>query len=229
MYNRRQNVFMAKKLLSQIIYNSAYVEGCNVTFPQTETILNGMRVNNVNVKDIQTVINLRDAWNFILNHLDDPIDITFINRVNENISRNESLDWGVLRYGNVGISGTNYRPDIPNEAVVIQKLEEINKLADPIEKACEYFCWATRSQLYWDGNKRTSTVVANAILIREGGGLFTISEETAEEFNEKLLWLYNKNDAEPLKIYIKNQIESVSQQFSFDRVIEEDTGMQQSM
>lgn len=81
MYNRRQNVFMAKKLLSQIIYNSAYVEGCNVTFPQTETILQGMRVNNVKVDDIQTIINLRDAWNFILNHLDDPIDLKFINKV----------------------------------------------------------------------------------------------------------------------------------------------------
>lgn len=215
MYTRKQNVFMAKKLLSQIIYNSAYVEGCNVTFPQTETILQGMRVHNVKMDDIQTIINLRDAWNFVLSHLDDELDLNFMNKVNENISRNESLEWGVLRYGNVGISGTNYRPEIPNAQSVTQKLNDLNQIDDPVEKACEYFCWATRAQLYWDGNKRTSTLVANAILIKNGSGLFTISEETAEEFNEKLLWLYNKNDTAPLKIYIKNQIESVSQQFSF--------------
>lgn len=178
------------------------------------------------MKDIQTVINLRDAWRFILNHLDGPIDLKFINKVNENISRNESLDWGVLRYGSVGISGTNHQPDIPNEADVIRKLAEIDKQTDPREKACEYFCWATRCQLFWDGNKRTSTIVANAILIREGGGLFTISEETAEEFNEKLLWIYNKNDAEPLKHYMKNQIEAVSQQFSFEKDIQENIEMQ---
>lgn len=229
MYNRRQNVFMAKKLLSQIIYNSAYVEGCNVTFPQTETILQGMRVNNVKVDDIQTIINLRDAWNFILNHLDESIDLKFINKVNEHISRNESLDWGVLRSGNVGINGTNYRPKVPNEIEVIQKLKEIKKIVDPVEKASEYFCWAAHVQLYWNGNKSTSIVVANAILIREGGGLFTIGEETAEEFNEKLLWFYNQNDAEPLKLYIKNQIEAVSQQFSFEKENQENTGMQQSM
>lgn len=226
MYTRKQNVFMAKKLLSQIIYNSAYVEGCNITFPQTETILQGMRVNNVKMDDIQTIINLRDAWNFILMHLDDDLDLTFINKVNENISRNESLDWGVLRYGKVGISGTNYRPDIPNAQAVMQKLQELNQLNDPVEKACEYFCWATHAQLYWDGNKRTSTLVANAILIKDGGGLFTISEETAEEFNDKLLMLYNHNDAQPLKKYIQNQIEAVSQQFSFERPIEQEENTQ---
>lgn len=223
MYTRKQNVFMAKKLLSQIIYNSAYVEGCNVTFPQTETILQGMRINNVKMNDIQTIINLRDAWNFILTHLDDDLDLAFINKVNENISRNESLDWGVLRYGNVGISGTNYRPEIPNAQAVIQKLSELNQISDPVEKASEYFSWATRAQLYWDGNKRTSTLVANAILIKSGGGLFTISEETAEEFNENLLHLYNQNDPQPLKKYIHNQIEAVSQQFSFESPVNQET------
>lgn len=214
---------MAKKLLSQIIYNSAYVEGCNVTFPQTETILQGMRIHNVKMDDIQTIINLRDAWNFILTHLDDELDLAFINKVNENISRNESLDWGVLRYGNVGISGTNYRPEIPNEQAVVQKLSELNQISDPVEKASEYFSWATCAQLYWDGNKRTSTLVANAILIKSGGGLFTISEETAEEFNEKLLHLYNQNDPQPLKKYIQNQIEAVSQQFSFESPVNHET------
>lgn len=223
MYTRKQNVFMAKKLLSQIIYNSAYVEGCNVTFPQTETILQGMRINNVKMNDIQTIINLRDAWNFILTHLDDDLDLAFINKVNENISRNESLDWGVLRYGNIGISGTNYRPEIPNAQAVIQKLSELNQISDPVEKASEYFSWATRAQLYWDGNKRTSTLVANAILIKSGGGLFTISEETAEEFNENLLHLYNQNDPQPLKKYIHNQIEAVSQQFSFESPVNQET------
>ena len=152
-----------------------------------------------------------------------------INQINEHISRNESLDRGVLRTGNVGISGTNYRPKIPDEIEVIHKLVELNTIKDPVKKASEYFCWATHAQLYWDGNKRTSTIVANAILIREGGGLFTISEETAEEFNEKLLWLYNQGDAKPLKLYIRNQIETVLQQFSFEKENQENTGMQQSM
>lgn len=217
MYTRRQNIFMAKKYRSQLIYDSALVEGCDVSFIQTEAILQRMRIRDVKVDDIQTIFNLRDAWYFILNHLDDPIDLNFINKVNEHISRNESLDWGVLRYGGVEISGTDHHPKILNEDDVIHKLEEINKMVDPVEKASEYFSWATHAQLFWNGNKRTSTLVANAFLIREGSGLFTISEKTKDEFNDKLLWLYNHDDAEPLKLYIRNQIEAVSHKFSFDR------------
>lgn len=213
---------MAKKMLSQIIYNSAYVEGCNVTFPQTETILQGMQINNVKLDDIQTVINLRDAWNFVLHHLDDVINLEYINKINDHISRNESLDWGVLRYGKVGISGTNYRPDIPVKEVIVEKLATINQILDPVERAMEYFCWATKAQLYWDGNKRTSTLVANAILIQNGAGLFTINEETAQEFNENLLILYNEENEKPLKNYFRDQVLYMSEQFTFDRKEEKD-------
>lgn len=68
MYSRRQNVFMARKLLPQLIYSAAYVEGCDISYVQTETILQRMRVSHVRVNDFQTIINLRDAWNFILHH-----------------------------------------------------------------------------------------------------------------------------------------------------------------
>lgn len=46
-YTEKENVFMAKKLLAELIYNSAYIEGCNVTFPQTQTIIDGAVVNGV--------------------------------------------------------------------------------------------------------------------------------------------------------------------------------------
>lgn len=97
------------------------------------------------------------------------------------------------------------------------KLAKINEMNDPIEKACEYFSWATKAQLYWDGNKRTSTVVANAILIKEGVDVFTIDEDTADQFNEKLLILYRDNNASPLKQYIKQQIDHMSEKFSFEQ------------
>ena len=119
MYSHKENVFIAKKMLSEMIYNSAYVEGCDATFSQTQVILDGMVDNIVKMDDIQTVINLRDAWRFVLGHLDDEIDLDFICEVNDHISRNESPDWGVLRYGNVGVSGTDYRPAIPDKADVI--------------------------------------------------------------------------------------------------------------
>ena len=78
--NRDENLFFAKKLFVELVFNSAYIEGCNVTFPQTQTILDGAVVNNVAVSDIQTVLNLRDGWKYVLGHIDDDLNLDFSKR-----------------------------------------------------------------------------------------------------------------------------------------------------
>lgn len=92
-----QNIFLAKRNLVDNIYASARMEGLNVTFPQTKTILEGVNVPNLKIDEIQCILNLRDAWNFVINHIQDEFDLDFICKVNEHVSRNESLEWGKLR------------------------------------------------------------------------------------------------------------------------------------
>jgi Fic family protein len=92
-----QNIFLAKKNLVSNIYASARMEGLNVTFPQTKTILEGVNVPNLKIDEIQCILNLRDAWNFVINNIEKELDLEFICKVNENVSRNESLEWGKLR------------------------------------------------------------------------------------------------------------------------------------
>ena len=108
-----ENIFLAKKILVNSIYNSAKLEGINITFPETQTILNGVNVPNVRLDDITCILNLRDAWKEVLNNINEELNLEYICKINSFISRNESLEWGVLRTGQVGISGTNYIPDIP--------------------------------------------------------------------------------------------------------------------
>ena len=196
---REQNVFLAKKLFTELVFNTAYIEGVNVTFPQTQAILDGAVVNNIAVSDIQTVLNLRDAWKYSLDTLDEPLSLDYICSINEKVSRNESLDWGKLRYGNVGVSGTDYKPPIPNAQEVSMKLKELLQIENVRERALEYFCYAVHGQLFWDGNKRTSTIVASKILIESGEGVLTIGKSDALDFNEALLHLYDTGDKEMLK------------------------------
>lgn len=196
---REENIFLAKKLFTELVFNTAYIEGVNITFPQTQAILDGAIVNNISVSDIQTVLNLRDAWKYSLATLDEPLTLDYICSVNERVSRNESLDWGKLRYGNVGVSGTDYKPPIPKSEEVKRKLEEINKMEDARDRALEYFCYSVYGQLFWDGNKRTSTIVASKILIESGEGVLTIGKSNALDFNESLLHLYNTGDKKILK------------------------------
>jgi len=196
---REENVFLAKKIFVELVFNTAYIEGVNVTFPQTQAILDGAIVNNVPVSDIQTVLNLRDAWRFALDTLDTPLTLDYVCQVNEKVSRNESLEWGVLRSGTVGISGTDYMPPVPQKDVVEKELERIKKISDVQDRAMEYFCYAVRAQLFWDGNKRTSTVVASKMLIEAGAGVLTIGKANALDFNDALLHYYDTADSGPLK------------------------------
>lgn len=197
--NRAENVFLAKKLFTELVFNAAYIEGVNVTFPQTQAIIDGAIVNNVPVSDIQTVLNLRDAWKFMLGTIDEPLTLNYICKVNEYISKAESLEWGVLRNGNVGIGGTDYLPPVPEKAYVEKRLEALRAIEDAAERAIAYFCYAVRAQLFWDGNKRTSTIVSSKILIEVGRGVLTIGKSDALNFNESLLHFYDTEDSIPLK------------------------------
>ena len=197
-----QNIFLAKKLIVENIYNSAKLEGCNITFPDTQTILDGISVSNLKISDIECVLNLRDAWKFLLNNITKPFELDFVCKINSYVARNESLEWGVLRNGKVGISGTAYIPPIPDKVSVIREIEKIKTLENVTERAIKYFLWGMRSQLFWDGNKRTSTLCANKILIKEGKGLLSVKEQDLREFNQRLTDFYNTNDYSVIENFV---------------------------
>lgn len=201
-----QNIFLAKKIIVQNIYNSAKLEGVNVTFPETQTILDGVNVPSITLDDLEVILNLRDGWKFLLKTIESPINTEYVCKINSYISRNESLDPGVLRYGHVGISGTDYKPPVPDKETVDSKLKEISNLPTTTEKALEYFAWAIKSQLFWDGNKRTSTLIANRILIEGGAGILTIPEEKIQEFNINLNSYYSKDSKEEFKKYLYDNL-----------------------
>ena len=92
-----QNIFLAKRNLVDNIYANAKMEGLNITFPETKTILEGVNVPNLKIDEIQCILNLRDAWEFVISNIDDEFNLNFICKVNEYVSRNESLEWGKLR------------------------------------------------------------------------------------------------------------------------------------
>lgn len=48
-----------------------------VTFPQTQTILNGINVPNVQLDDIQAILNMRDAWKYLLQTVEEKITFTY--------------------------------------------------------------------------------------------------------------------------------------------------------
>lgn len=154
--------------------------------------------------DIQTVLNLRDGWKFIINSVDEPLTLEYICKVNGYVSRNESIEWGILRKGTVG--GGDFMPTVPVRENVEREIDHINKIKDPVDRAREYFAYVCKQQLFWDGNKRTSTMVASKILIESGEGVLTIGKNNAEEFNVTLNDWYVKGELQPFKECLKKCI-----------------------
>ena len=195
---KEQNVFLAKKVLVSNIYNSARLEGIDTTYLDIKAILEGVNVPTLKLDEINCVLNLRDAWNFTLSNIDTEVSLDFICKVNSYVSRNESLEWGVLRNGRVGINGVYYIPDIPKESEVKEKIMQILEETLVTKKSIDLMLYLMRSQLFWDGNKRTSMIVANKLLIENGCGIISIKEEYISEFNTLLTEYYNTGEKEKI-------------------------------
>ena len=200
-----QNIFLAKRNIVDNIYSNARMEGINITFPQTKTILEGVNVPNLKVDEIQVILNLRDAWNYVINHIDDKFDLEFICKINEFVARNESIEWGSLRKGKVEITGVTYIPEVPKEDEVKEHISKMLETENATERAIELMLYGMRAQLFWDGNKRTSTISANKIMIENGAGIIKVPDICLEEFNTLLSEFYETNDNKKIKEFIYNK------------------------
>ena len=206
-----QSLFLAKKKWDENVYCGMRMENRAVTFPQTKTILEGVNVPSVQLDDIQAILNMRDAWRFMLSSMSEPVTFEYWCKLNEFIARNEALEWGKLRTGTVGISGTDYVPPIPVKDQVKNELKTIlSAEITATAKALETFVWGARGQFFWDGNKRTSMTLANKILISSGVGFLTIADKHMEQFNTLLVEYYNTGDSETLKNFLyENTIQGI--------------------
>ena len=205
-----QNIAYAKRNLVDSIYNSAKLEGLNVTFPETYTILEKAKMQNVDIAAVSTILNLKHAWQFLLKNIEEPITLDFIKDLHYEIAKDEALAWGELRTGRVGIGGTDYIPPIPEEGEVKTKLLAFEKINNATERAIERMLWMMKAQLFWDGNKRTASLIANKDLISHGKGILTIREKDILEFNTLLSHYYSTDEKTDLvKMIYKKGISGV--------------------
>lgn len=140
----------------------------------------------------------------LLNTVNEEVTFEYWCKLNEYIARNEALECGKLRTGTVGISGTDYVPPVPEKEKTIEELKNIlsSTSSSATDKALEAFTWGARGQFFWDGNKSTSLLLANKILVSSGAGIMTITDKYMEQFNSLLLEYYNTGESRELKQFL---------------------------
>ncbi len=91
---------------------------------------------------------------------------------------------------------------MPIKSKVDEDIIKILSITNTTQKAITYMLYGMRSQLFWDGNKRTSTIAANKIMISEGAGIIKVPDNKLEKFNTLLTEFYNTNDMSEIMQFI---------------------------
>ena len=203
-----QNIDFAKRHLADTIYKQAILEGVATTFADTESIIEGGKVNNMTSEDILKIINLKHAWEFILNKnviLSDT-NYALLCEINKMIEEGFYYSAGKIRNVPVSIGGTKWTPELPIETVIKEELEEIlNKKQEPIDTAIEFLLYIMKKQIFIDGNKRTAVIFANHYLIARGKGILVIPTELTDNFKNLLIQYYEGKDSSKIKKFIKEK------------------------
>ena len=203
-----RNIDFAKRNLVDTIYKQAILEGVATTFADTENIIEGGKVNNMTPEDIMKIVNLKHAWEFILNKNVILSDTNFalLCEINKMVEEGFYYSAGKVRNVPVTIGGTTWKPDLPIESVIKEELEEIfNKKMDDVDRAIELLLYSMKKQVFIDGNKRTSVIFSNHYLISKGKGIIAIPAELTEEFKDLLIPYYEGKDEKQIKKFIKEK------------------------
>lgn len=204
---QEQNIFLAKRNIVDSIYKSSHIEGIDITFPETQKIFDGGNVSKLRIDEIQTINNLKHAWLFVLNSINNKNDLNLLKSINSLVGSNLVDNAGNKRNYNVSIGGTDYKPEIPDEKKVEKYINDtISDSSKTItDRAITIMCYLMRTQFFNDGNKRTSMLFANKILIENGKGIISVPVDKDVEFGNKILEFYETNNNTKLKQFIYDE------------------------
>lgn len=200
---KEDNIFFAKRKLIDNLYKSANLEGIVVTFADTVAFVNNVNTGKISVDDMLKLKGLKDAWEYVLNTIDEELTIDYIKKIHFEVCKGQNIEpLGDFRDRGVGITGTSYRPKLPSECNYDKELNDIMKIEDSLDKSITLFLWIQRSQMFLDGNKRVANLVANKEMIKNGLGILAVPVEKIGEYFTILIEFYETNDYTNIKKWI---------------------------
>ncbi len=203
-----ENLEFARANMKANIYDQAVLEGVATSFPQTEDIIENGKVNGVSATDVQKILNLKHAWEFILDPdvIQSDSNYDMLCHIARIVNEGFFYEGGRIRGVPVTIGGSSYVPPLPIEPVVKETIAEIvGQKKEDVDIAIELCLYCMKAQIFLDGNKRASVIFANHYLIAHGKGFLVIPEKKVPKFKKLLVKYYEGEDIEVLNHFMKEQ------------------------
>lgn len=202
------NIAFARANMKMNIYDQAVLEGVATSFPQTEEIIENGMVYGMTATDVQKILNLKHAWEFILDRdvAASRSDYYMLSHIARLVNEGFFAEGGRIRGVPVTIGGSSYVPPLPNELDIKDRIREIvDEDDEPINIAIKLCLYCMKTQIFLDGNKRASVIFANHFLISHGGGFLVIPEKEVPEFKQLLVKYYEGEDIANIAAFMKER------------------------
>ena len=206
-YNREM-----ERLGIDLSWKSAQIEGNTYTLLETETLLKDLQeAKGKKHEEAVMLLNHKSALKAILERPEwfERISVSKIEDIHTVLTEGLDVERN-LRHSRVGITGTKYRP-LEVESQIREAVEDmcalINGKSEPYEKALLALLLIAYIQPFMDGNKRTSRLIANAILIAAKCCPLSFRTVDANDYRAALLLFYEQNNVSAFKRMFLEQVE----------------------
>jgi len=191
-------------------WKSSKIEGNTYSLLETEQLLKNQKSAAGHTKEETTMIlNHKAALDFAYNNKQEfkKISIKKIENIHSLLVEDMDVTKG-LRQILVRISGTKYTP-LDNKFQIEEALKNmcglVNKTKNPFEKAVMIILFTSYIQPFTDGNKRTSRLSGNAILLAYNCCPLSYRSIDEIEYKKAILLFYEQNNISYFKELFINQ------------------------
>ncbi len=201
--NIQKAIFFAKRQLSELVYDAVNLEGITYSLPEIQTLLDGITVGGHKISEQTITLNQAEAWRWLFNKISKNsfnFSKEFIFELHSLAAKEEALEWGCFRKGQVTISGTNYLPPHADslDSLWTNIIQDLNLIQEIEIKAINLFLWMSRYQFFYHVNKRTARFMMNGILLSNGYPVINVPSKRSVEFNSKMIKFYENGHPEEM-------------------------------
>lgn len=212
----RISTTIAKKELERLVielsWKSSRIEGNTYTLLDTERlILEQREAPGHDRNEARMILNHKDAFTLIHENARDFRTLTRGNLEELHATLVKGMGVGKgLRRSPVGVTGSRYQPldNVHQITDAIQALAKaVGRMKTPYAKSMLSLLGISYIQPFEDGNKRTSRLMANALLLAHHCAPLSYRSVNEDEYREAMLVFYELNSLMPFKkIFIEQYV-----------------------